>query len=70
MDPRERAEILIGAGYTFDDLILATEAADDLKKKRTDSLNSQKMEFLHVAAESARRKLSRALTKPRVSKAA
>lgn len=57
----DRAEILFRAGYSLDDIVEASEQAKMIQKQRESSLAAQKLEFWHVARESAQRRLSRAM---------
>lgn len=59
IDATERAHILLGAGYSLAEMAEAAEAAQKTRKQRQESVSSQKMEFFHVVAESAHRKLAR-----------
>jgi hypothetical protein len=56
----DRAQILLRAGYSLDDIAVASEEAQLVLKQRESSLAAQKVEFWHLARESAQRKVSRA----------
>ncbi len=61
IDVTERAEMLLRAGYSILEIAQASEDASKLLKQRQETISLQKMEFFHLARESAQKKISHAL---------
>lgn len=61
IDATERTKILLRAGYSIFEITHASEDASNILKQRQESLSSQKIEFFHLARESAQKNLSLAL---------
>ena len=59
LSPNERASILLRAGYSTQDIVTACNEAELTLKQREATIKNQKWEFLHVASESAGRKLKK-----------